>query len=196
MFNFERTPLAPPGCKVVIHERPQEQGTWADHGVAGFYIGPALHHFRNYYCYIPTTRGERVSNTVEFFPAHVDMPATSSEDRLAQVTQDLIAVLKQPHPKTLFLHQGNQTSNAMRQLTTIFRPPQRNATHDMVPSPRVLETTQEPPRVLRSDVAARHSPRVLEQRIHTGTKIKKQFGQHTYKGYGHKIRQQHPTVLH
>jgi hypothetical protein len=75
-FNFERTRLAPPGCKVVIHGRPQERGTWADHGVAEFYIGPALHHFRNYYFYVPTTRGERVSNTVDFFPAHVDMPAT------------------------------------------------------------------------------------------------------------------------
>jgi hypothetical protein len=110
------------------------------------------------------------------------MPATSSEDRLAQVTQDLIAVLKQPHPNTPFLHEGDQTSDAMRQLTTIFRPPQRNATHDMVPSPRVLETTQEPPRVLRSDVAARQSPRVLEQEINTGTKIKKKFGKNIFTG--------------
>jgi hypothetical protein len=80
-FNFEKTPLAPPGCKIIIHERPQERGTWADHGVTGFYIGPAMHHFRNYQCYIPSTRGERVSNTVEFFPAHVEMPNTSCDTR-------------------------------------------------------------------------------------------------------------------
>jgi hypothetical protein len=115
-FNFERTPLAPPRCKVIIHERPQERGTWADHGVTGFYIGPTMHHFRNYYCYIPSTRGERVSNTVEFFPAHVEMPNTSSEDRLTQVTQDLLTVLKQPHPPTPFLHQGDQTNDAIQQL--------------------------------------------------------------------------------
>jgi hypothetical protein len=108
------------------------------------------------------------------------MPATSSEDRLAQVTQDLIAVLNKPHPRTPFLHQGDKTSDAIRQLTTIFRPPQRNATHDMVPSPRVLETPQEPPRVLRSDVATRQSPRVLEQNINTGTKIKKKFGKNIF----------------
>jgi hypothetical protein len=52
----------------------------------------------------------------------------------------------------------------------------------MVPSPRVLETTQDPPRVLRSDVATRQSPRVLEQKINTGTKIKKKFGKNIYTG--------------
>ena len=108
IFNYEKTPLAPPGCQVIVHERPQERCTWADHGVTGFYIGPAMHHFRNYYSYIPTTRGVRVSNTVDFFPEHVDMPQTSSEDRLAQVTQDLIAVLNNPHPPTPFLHQGEK----------------------------------------------------------------------------------------
>jgi hypothetical protein len=108
--------MAPPGCKVVVHERPQKRGTWADHGVAGFYIGPAMHHFQNYYCYIPTTRGERVSNTIEFFPTHVDMPDTSSEDRLTQITQDLITVLQKPHPKTPFLDQGDKTSDAIASL--------------------------------------------------------------------------------
>jgi small nuclear ribonucleoprotein (snRNP)-like protein len=52
----------------------------------------------------------------------------------------------------------------------------------MVPSPRVLETTQEPPRVLRSDIATRQSPRVLEQNINKGTNIKKKFGKNIYKG--------------
>ena len=116
IFNFEKTPMAPPGCKVVVHERPQERGTWANHGVAGFYIGPAMHHFRNYYCYIPTTRGERVSNTIKLFPTHVDMLDTSSKDRLKQITQDLITVLQKPHPKTPFLDQGDKTSHAIEQL--------------------------------------------------------------------------------
>jgi hypothetical protein len=61
----------------------------------------ALHHFQNYYSYIPTTRGERVSNTVEL---------TSSEERLTQLTQDLIVVLQQSHPKTPFLDQGDKTA--------------------------------------------------------------------------------------
>ena len=162
LFNFDKTPLAPPGCKVIIHERPQERGTWADHGVAGFYIGPAMHHFRNYYCYIPSTRGERVSNTVEFFPAHVEMPNTSSEERLTQVTQDLIDVLQHPHPKTPFLDQGGKTSDVIKMLQQIFQPPQRDDTSNTASSPRVPETAHQAPRVLRTDIVRRQSPRVLE----------------------------------
>ena len=44
-FDFNKTPLAPPGCLVVAHERPQNRGTWAEHGVKGYFIGPAKHHY-------------------------------------------------------------------------------------------------------------------------------------------------------
>jgi hypothetical protein len=191
IFNFEKTPLAPPGCQVIIHNRPQERGTWADHGVVGFYIGPAMHHFRNYVCYIPTTRGERISNTIEFFPAHVEMPETSSEDRLAQVTQDLIEVLKKPHPKTPFLEQGDRTSDAIQKLTTIFRPPQRNDNTNNGGKPNYIVrfSCSQAPRVLRPDLARQRPPRVLAIENlttinHTpiGTQVKKKFGRHMYNG--------------
>ena len=102
-FDVNRTPLVPPGCLLVAHERAQEQGTWADHGMKGYFIGPAKHHYRNYRVYIPKTRGERTIDTIEFFPEHVQMPKTSSEDRLASATEDLIAILKKPHSPTPFL---------------------------------------------------------------------------------------------
>eukprot|EP00532_Pseudo-nitzschia_australis_P011281 CAMPEP_0168233864 /NCGR_PEP_ID=MMETSP0140_2-20121125/17949_1 /TAXON_ID=44445 /ORGANISM="Pseudo-nitzschia australis, Strain 10249 10 AB" /LENGTH=183 /DNA_ID=CAMNT_0008166597 /DNA_START=687 /DNA_END=1235 /DNA_ORIENTATION=- len=46
-FDFNKTPLAPLGCKIVIHDRAEEQRSW---------VGPALHHYRNYQCYIPSTK--------------------------------------------------------------------------------------------------------------------------------------------
>ena len=49
IFKFERTTLAPPICKAIVHEPPQERGTRDDHGVVGFYTGPEMHNFRNYY---------------------------------------------------------------------------------------------------------------------------------------------------
>jgi hypothetical protein len=80
-FDFNKTPLAPPGCKVVVHERPMERGSLACHGVVGYYIGPAMKHYRNYNSYIPETHGIRTTNTIEFFPEEVDMPTTSTTDR-------------------------------------------------------------------------------------------------------------------
>ena len=69
---------------------------WSRNGILGFCIGPVMHHFRNYYFYIPNTIGYRFSNTVEFFLARVNMTQTSSEDILIQVTQYLLTVLKIP----------------------------------------------------------------------------------------------------
>jgi hypothetical protein len=45
-FDFNRTPLAPPCTKVLIHEKPNIRQIWAPHAVEGWYLGPALCHYR------------------------------------------------------------------------------------------------------------------------------------------------------
>ena len=47
-FDFTRTPLAPPGTRVIIHEKPTTRQTWSPHGTDGWYVGPALHHYQCY----------------------------------------------------------------------------------------------------------------------------------------------------
>jgi hypothetical protein len=42
------------------------------------------------------------------------MPSTSSADRLAAATEDLVAALKQPHPPTPFLDLGTATNDAIK----------------------------------------------------------------------------------
>ena len=76
-FDFNRTPIAPLGTKCLVHEKPAVRGTWAPHVVDGWYVVPARYHYRCYTVYIPSTKGTRHSETVEFFPFHVTMPATS-----------------------------------------------------------------------------------------------------------------------
>jgi hypothetical protein len=73
-FDFNKTPLAPPGTRVVVHEKPRQRGTWAPHGVDGWYIGPALEHYQCYKCYIPSTNSICIADTVEFFPVTVPFP--------------------------------------------------------------------------------------------------------------------------
>ena len=63
-FIFNRTPLAPLGTKGLVHEKPAVPGTWAPHGVDGWYVGPARDHYRCYTVYIPSTKGTRHSETV------------------------------------------------------------------------------------------------------------------------------------
>jgi hypothetical protein len=45
-YDFNRAPLAPPGTILIAHETPGRRQTWAPHGQDGWYIGPALEHYR------------------------------------------------------------------------------------------------------------------------------------------------------
>ena len=38
-FDFNTTPMAPPGTKTIAHEKSVQQATQSKHGVAGWYIG-------------------------------------------------------------------------------------------------------------------------------------------------------------
>ena len=67
-FDYNRTPMAPPGTKVLIHETPQQRRTWDLHGKEGWYIGTSPLHYRCYHIYIPETQGERITKTVQFSP--------------------------------------------------------------------------------------------------------------------------------
>ena len=41
-FDFNKTPLAPPGTQVIVHNKPSTRRSWAPHGETGWYLGPAL----------------------------------------------------------------------------------------------------------------------------------------------------------
>ena len=45
---YDVVPFAPPGWKVLLFEDPQRWGSWDPHGVEGFYVAPAMEHYRNY----------------------------------------------------------------------------------------------------------------------------------------------------
>jgi hypothetical protein len=56
-FDYNRTPMAPPGTKIIVHEKPkQRRRTWDPHGVDGWYLGPATEHYRCYRVFINKTR--------------------------------------------------------------------------------------------------------------------------------------------
>ena len=67
-FDFNKTPLAPPGTKVAVHVKPAKRASWGYHVEPRYYVGPAMEHYRCFKCYIPTTGGIRVTDTVKIFP--------------------------------------------------------------------------------------------------------------------------------
>jgi len=145
IFDFNRTPLAPPGTKIIIHEKPSQRPTWAPHGTDGWYIGPALNHYRCHRTYTTKTGGERISDTVHFCPKRIQMPTTDSVNQIYQSAKDLTMALQNPMPATPFLNFGDATLNALKKLADIFDKSATQAKEEDTPPPRVQHTA--PPRV-------------------------------------------------
>jgi hypothetical protein len=68
LLDYNKTYFAPPGCKIIAHEKPGKRRTWAPHGQHRYSLGPAMHHYRCQNVYISTMASERIVDTLEFFP--------------------------------------------------------------------------------------------------------------------------------
>jgi len=157
VFDYNKTPLAPPGTKVLVHEKPKQNGTWADHGIEGWYIRLAPNHYRCYKCYLPSTNGERISDTVEFFPTHVDMPKFGTAEQITQSLQDLTFAINNPAPASPFHEFGPIELNALKTLADIYHTNTPIIPADDTPPPRVPIITQP---IVNTSPTASPSPRV------------------------------------
>ena len=45
-YDFNQTPIGPPGTKIIIHEKAEGRPTFHSHRVLAWYVGPASKHYR------------------------------------------------------------------------------------------------------------------------------------------------------
>jgi hypothetical protein len=135
-FDFNCTLMAPPGTKIILHEKPAQRKSWDPHGTEGWYLGPALEHCRCYRVFTNKTKAERNSDTVEFFPQHMAVPYRSPTDVAIQATQELIHVLKISSPSTPFAHMGHDQHKAIQTIADVFQTHLQQPAHG---SPRVTK---------------------------------------------------------
>jgi hypothetical protein len=151
-FDFNRTPLAPPGIRVLVHEPSQQRTTWSPHALDGWYTGPALHSYRCYTIWIWETRTERICDTVSWFPKKVTMPIASSNQLILAGIQDILHALQHPSPGSPLSPLTDSHVHSLRQLTTILTGIVSPTTVDPLPlpaspdntSPNVLNKTPSP----------------------------------------------------
>jgi len=115
-FDFKKYPIAPAGMKVTIHDRPQQRGSWAPHGTLGFYLGPAMIHYRSWRCLAKRTCAVRITDTVEWHPHDLILPLPSPSDLVAGALDWLTGTLKD-----LMTH--NALTGNQRQLISALEPP-------------------------------------------------------------------------
>mmetsp|Transcript_17892 Transcript_17892/g.45411 ORF Transcript_17892/g.45411 Transcript_17892/m.45411 type:complete len:280 (+) Transcript_17892:1233-2072(+) len=68
-YSFNSQPIAPPGCFILAFDPPDKRKSWGPHGVEGFYLGPALDHYRCHRVLVSATNSIRVTDTVAWNPA-------------------------------------------------------------------------------------------------------------------------------
>ena len=105
---------------MIIHEKPTVRGTWASHGVKGWYLGTSMNHYRFHRVYVTKTRGGRDSDCVGFFRHNTPLPYNSSSENVIISAHELAYVLNNPAHKAPFFNIGNSQMVAIDQLSDIF----------------------------------------------------------------------------
>ena len=164
-YDFNKTPIAPPGTKIVAHTAAEGRPTFGQHGKVGWYIGPSPEHYRCYKCYFPDTMSERDVLKVDFFPEKTPFPSITSADYLKQTAEDLLQLLSPTAPShNNPLEFGSPILNAFRDVATILgraiSPPQPPAA-----TPLPIPTLQQPCPP-HTNLPLSQSPRVAPPRVH------------------------------
>ena len=86
--------MSPPGTITLVQKKPHNRGTWAPHRQEGWYVRPAMLHYRYLPSYIPKTALERVSDTTEIFPVQKNFPSLLPSDAVTSAAADLTEALQ------------------------------------------------------------------------------------------------------
>jgi len=131
-YDFQAHPISIYGMRAIVHEKPEDQKSWDNHGVEGFYLGPSLNHYRCWDFYIPKTQRTHLSDTVQWLPRGFQLPGSSPLHRFEAAFDDLrtaITELKSSNIISAFERQpaSNDATTAMnriRILDNIMNPQQ------------------------------------------------------------------------
>jgi hypothetical protein len=93
-FDYDAHPLAPPGIRVLVHDKPSNRSTWSPHASDGWYLGPAMEAYRCHRIWVWTTRSERISDTVAWIPTKVNMPIANTNDLVLAGLKDITNALQ------------------------------------------------------------------------------------------------------
>ena len=166
-FIYDAAPAAPPGCKVIGHEIPQQRKSRAPHSQDGFYLGPAMQHYRCHHVYLTKTHGEQILETVDFQPKICENPVLSNEENVIIAASKLIAALQTPNIKQKL---DLQTMKVIKQLAKIFQHQiNKKSEKEAAPAPKVVIERPAPPRVKTEPSLTTQSappPRVHKNILH------------------------------
>ena len=134
-YDFNAHPMAPPGTLLAVHVKPTKRASWSPHSIKGWYIGPALNHYRNFSCFIPSTQQVVTSDTVEIFPHHNTIPTISQQDYLQKAIIDILSILQSNKPFLPHQQPTESQTDAIVKIATLLNRAESKPKPIIKPSP-------------------------------------------------------------
>ena len=115
--NFNRMPLAPLRCTVLLHNKPAIRKTWENHTSEGYYIEMSREHYRCYKIWSTKIRSTQVADTVFFKHHYITMPTVSKADKIVVAANKIIQVLRDKTEISI----GATEQQQLNQLAEVFQ---------------------------------------------------------------------------
>ena len=112
-YHFDATPIAPPGSQMLMHGKPGKRRSFGFNAKKAWYLGPCLKHYRIFRGILPSTGGERLSDTVRFQHHAIAIPDLTPADQILEAARQLDHAIKQ-QPKLLCAQAENISPIRMR----------------------------------------------------------------------------------
>jgi hypothetical protein len=148
-FYSNRTPIAPPGIRVLVHDKPSQRRSWSPYTSDARYVGPAFDSYRCYLTWMVATRALCISDTVAWFPSKVTIPTSSSVDLVIAGAKDIVQALHNPSPGSLLAPLVDSEVAVLKTLSDILlnRGDHAQSKQTPVPTPTVPPSFDSLPRV-------------------------------------------------
>jgi len=177
-FNYNATPMGPPGCRIIIHAKGTTRQTWDFKGIEGFYIGLAMNHYCCYTLLRNNTQAMVVSDTVIFQHHTLNLPVLTAEDCIIYCLRALTTAIRANRSPTRMDEQLLAIESLRAIFSNIQHPPavQQRTTPPSAPAPaprmltpastpRVSALPQKLPRVLSNPPPTTTAPPMLAPRL-------------------------------
>ena len=144
-FDFNKTPLAPPGTRAVVYDHPTSRASWAPRGSDAWYVGPAKDHYRNYRFFMIDTNAYRTSGSCRFFPQHCQYYTPTPIEHANEVADELITTTTEL-PQRLKCSILSKVATALQKLITKRKPTTEG---ELSATEGELSATEGDPKVIR-----------------------------------------------
>jgi Reverse transcriptase (RNA-dependent DNA polymerase) len=86
-FDYNATPMAPLGQAVMVHDKPQTRQSWDPRASKGYYIGPALKHYRCFQVHMEESQTTRITDTMVWLQGKTRVPRKLENEKEVEMDE-------------------------------------------------------------------------------------------------------------